>query len=320
MSLTFGQAKSILAPYQGKAGKIPNNAQLHEFAYKILQYLLISGAHGSERKFSLTAVNGYLTAPYELDVPLKVQVNGKIGTVGSKWFEFRSGNDLMQNGSDASKLLLEDPNNYCTVYDAPDGAQIGVKGNVDEDADASIIISGKDPTGRAIFTNHKGAEIAGEYLEVRKNQITWSNVAFGSIDSIVKTRTNGYVTLFWRHGNRTGFLADYSPIEEVPSYRRFKLNIPNCPSPAKITILGRIRLKPAYADNDLIPFDNAYVLEVAGQQAQAQNNDQLNEAQSKDQFLQQLVNREAQYKNVNNGQPLEVFYPLSGGTIRGIND
>lgn len=319
MSLTFGQAKKILAPYQGKGGKLPTNDQLNQFTYKILQYLMISGAHGSERKFTLNAVNGCFTAPYELDVPLKVQINGKIGNVGSKWFEFRSGNDVLSNGLDAGNVLLEEANIYSTVYDAPNGAQVGVMGTVDEDCDASVIVSGSDPTGREIFTNHKGAEIAGEYLSVVRNQITWSNVCFGNIDGVVKTRTNGYVTLYWKLGAMTGFLADYSPVEEVPSYRRFKLKMP-CPSPAKITILGRIRLKPNYADNDIIPFDNVYALEVAGQQSQAQTNDQLSEAERKDQFVQQLVNREAQYKNVNNGQPIEVYHPLSGGTIRGIND
>lgn len=320
MSLTFGQAKQILAQYQGKGGKLPTADQLNLFVIKVLQYLLFSGGHGSERKFTFNAVNGCFTAPYELEVPLKVQINGRIGNVGSTWFEFHSGNEGLGKGcQDATDVLLEEPNQYFTAYDIPaGGAQIGVMGTVDEPEDASIIIGGNDATGREIFTNHKGGQVAGEYLSIVRGQITWTNVSFGSILSIVKTRTNGYTPLYWKAGNLKGFLADYSPADEAPSYRRFRLIVPNCPTPAKVSVLGRIRLKQAYADNDRIPFDNLYNIEVAGQQVNSQYNDQLNEAAAKDNFLQTLVSRESTYKRQNNGQPIEVFHALSAGTIKGL--
>lgn len=320
MSLTFGQAKEILAPYQGKGGKVPTNDQLNLFTYKVLQYMMLSGAHGSERKFSIIAVNGCFTAPYELDVPLKLQVNGAVGNVGSKWFEYHSGNDNFDKALSAESVLLEEPNYYCTVFDAPVGAQIGACARLDEDCDKVLIVSGSDPTGRDIFTNHKGAKVAGEALTLKKDTVTWTNVSFGSVTSIVKPPTNGYVTLYWKLGNKSGFLSDYSPTDESPSFRRFKLLIPKCPTPAKVSILARMRLKPNYADNEVIPFTNIYAIEVAGQQNQAQFNNQLEEARAKDNFMQTLINRESQYKHINNGNPVEVFHPLSGGTIRGIND
>lgn len=320
MSLTFGQAKNILAQYQGKGGKVPTADEIDNFVIKVLQYLLITGSPNCERSFTMNAVNGVFTAPYELETPLKVRVDGRVGTVGTKWFEFRSGSDSYDKSCYGSDMLYEDPNPYYTAFDGPNGGfQVGVTGTVTEDCDAHIIIAGNDASGREIFTNHKGAEIAGERLDIGKNIITWSNVSFDTIVSVVKTRTNGYTPLYWKTSDgKKGFLADYSPVDEAPNYRRFKLQIPNCPSPAKLTILGRLRLKSHYADNDRIPFDNLYAIEVAGQQINQQFTEKFQEAAQSDVFLQKLTGRESEYKKINNGQPLEFFYPLSGGTIKGI--
>lgn len=321
MSLTFGQAKQILAQYQGKGGKVPTADQSHLFVLKVLQYMLLSGAPGSERRFTFHAVNGVFTAPYELEVPLKIQIDGRIGQVGNKWFEFHSGNEPLGEGAlNASDVLFEDPNTYVTAYDLPEGgAKVGVLGTAEEDADASVIVAGNDVTGREIFTNHKGTQIAGELLNIKKGILTWSNVVFGSIVGVVKPRTKGYVPLYWGlpDGSK-GFLGDYSPAEEAPGYRRFRISIPSCPSVAKVSVLGRVRLKSAYADSDLIPFDNLYAIEIAGQQVNSMYNDNLEAAVQKDNFLQSLINREATYKKVNNGQPIEVFHALSAGTIQGL--
>jgi hypothetical protein len=320
MSLTFGQAKDILAQYQGKGGKLPTADQVNTFVIKVLQYMLFSGASNSERTFTFHAVNGVITAPYELETPLKVRIDGRIGNVGNKWFDYRSGNDMVGSGClEAQDVLIEDPNYYCTAYDLPaGGARIGILGTASEPEGSYVIVSGTDATGREVFTNHRGGQVAGEYLEIRKGQITWSNVSFATVDGIVKTRTLGYTPLYWKVGEVKGFLSDYSPVEEVPSYRRFRIQVPNCPALAKVSVLGRIRLKSFYADTDRIPFDNLYAIEVAGQQVNLNYNDQIEAAVQKDNFLQSLIGREATYKKQNNGQPLEVFHPLSAGTIKGI--
>lgn len=321
MTLTFGQAKKILAQYQGKGGKRPTNADLEQFTIKVLQYLLYQGSPNAERAYEFYATNGWFTAPYELEIPLKVKINGRVGTVQSKWFEFRSGNDFAKGACYENNVIFEDANVYSTAYDLPAyGAQVAVIGTASEESDAHVIVQGNDPTGREIFTNHKGAEISGELLSIRKNVLVRSNVRFGQITGVVKPRTNGYVQLHWTdsEGHIKGFLADYSPVEEVPSYRRYQLRVSECPSLAKITVLGRTRIKPAYADNDRIPFDNLYAIEVAGKQVNANYNNEIQTATQQHQFLQELVNKEAVHKRPTNGTPLEVFYDTSPGIIKGI--
>lgn len=321
MSLTFGQAKKLLAQYQGKGGKKPTDADLDQFTIKTLQYLLITGSPNSERTFELYAVNGWFTAPYELETPLKVQVNGRVGTVQSKWFEFKSGNDFTKGSCYENNVIFEDANVYYTAYDLPaSGAYIGVVGTVCEDDDAQIIIQGQDLTGREIITNHKGAEISGELLTIKKSTLVRTNVKFANITGIIKTRTKGYVQLHWTdvEGKIKGFLADYSPVEETPSYRRFQLRVSNCPSIAKIRVLGRTRIKPSYAENDRIPFDNLLAIEVAGQAINSNYNKEMDVAIGKNNFLESIVNKEAVHKRPSNGNPLEVFHDTSPGTIKGI--
>lgn len=318
MSITFGKAKEILQPYCGVSGKSFQSKELNTFVYKVLQYLLITGSPGGEKLFEINTGKGFFTAPYELETPLKLLVNGRVGAAVSKWFEFRSKPNNCDSYVECGDLILEDSNYYYTAYDGPEEFQIGVKGTQAEE-NAIFIAAGSDLSGREIFTQHKGAAITGELLDIECNKINWSNVFFASISSVVKSPTNGYVPCYWRDKfGRQGFLSDYSPAEEAPAYRRFKLNIPRCPEYAKISIIGRTRLKEFYADNDRIPFDNIYNLEIAGQAVRAQGTDQMEAAAQKDTFLKDLVGRDSTHKNMNNGKAIEVFYETSPGIIQGI--
>lgn len=317
--ITFGQAKRILQPYCGTSGKAFTSPELNEFTLKVLQYLLITGSPGGEKLFEITAGPGFFTAPYELETPLKLLVNGRVGNAVDQWFMFRSRPNNCDRFIECGDLILENTNTFFTVFDAPSEFQIGVKGNQEEKC-AHAIFAGSDITGREIYTQHKGVKISGEYLDITCGEIHWSNVFFNKITGVVKTPTNGYVTAYWRDRNGSqGFLSDYSPGEEAPSYRRFKLNIPECQyGCSKISIIGKTRLKPFYADTDRIPFDTTYNVEIAGQQVKAQTSDQLDTAKAADSFLQELLERETSHKSLKNGKPIEVFYPTSGGTIKNI--
>lgn len=320
MSLTFGKAKEICQPYCGISGKSFDSKDLHDFTIKVLQYLLITGSPGGEKLFNINTGKGFFTAPYELETPLKMIVNGRVGNAVNSWFEFRSKPSTCDNYLECADLILEDTSTYFTSFDGPSEFQVGVKATQSE-CDKMFIVSGVDVSGREIFTQHKGASIVGELLEVPDNSVTikWTNVFFSKITGIVKSPTEGYLSCYWRDRyGKIGYLSDYSPVEEAPSYRRFQLNIPNCPEYAKISIIGRTRLKPTYGDNERIPFDQLYAVEIAAQAIQSQLSKQPELASSQDNFLQTLVERESTHKKMNNGLSIEQFYYTSGGTIQGI--
>lgn len=320
MPITYGDAKTTLARYAGRGGKCPNSRDVDLFVKKVLQHMLFKGSYGNIRKYCFCAYKGCITIPYELETPLKVKIDSKVGTVWDKWMEYYNIGE-MEGCVPCSDAMYEEPNRFPTVYDLPSGgARVGVLATACEDTDAHVIVMGKDVTGREVVTNHEGTQITGEYLRVVKGQLRYTQVTFGVITAIQKTKTNGYVQLFWVNtvGNTKGFLADYSPGEELPSYRRFRLTNPNCSSSVQVSVLGRIRLKDNYADNDVLPFDNLYALELAGQSINANFNDKPDLAKAKDAFLQDSIINEGEYKRVQNGQPVDIMYMTSAGAVKNI--
>lgn len=317
MAITFGEAKKLLSQYAGRGGKCPTGSDVNLFVKEVLQYMLYSGTYGNLRKFCFNAVKGCFTAPFELETPLKLKIEGSVGNVWSKWMEFHSSKD-MEGCIPASDSLVEEPNLYPTVYELPaGGARVGALATACEEENAYLIVQGLDSSGREVVTDHQGKQVVGEYLRLRKGYLRYTQVQFGKITAVTKSITKGYVQLFWVLGDGAtkGFLADYSPLEENPQYRRFKITTRNCGGSVKISVLARIRLKDNYADTEVIPFDNIYALSVAAQGVQAQYNGDSEVAQAKDTIMQDLITRESEYKRVNNGQPIEIFRPLSGGSI-----
>lgn len=319
--ITYGEAKRFLSPYAGSAGVSAGASNVDLFVRQVLDYLLMSGQHGNLRTFCFTAVNGCITLPYELEVPLKVKVDGEVGTVQDTWFTFAD-QGLPEGCIPAIDALREQSGDFYTVYNLPAaGANVGVYGTASEDAEAYIIVMGKDPAGNEIYTNHMGTQYAGERLTVKMGEIKYTQAVFGTITGVVKSKTNGYTTLIWIHPSTgaKGFLASYSPLELIPTYRRCKLTSKYGSSNVKVSILGRIRLKPAYADNDIIPFDNTYTLSLAAQTIQAQKNNDMEVAVTKDRTLTTIIERENKYKKINNGKPVvDVFLPTSGGSIKNL--
>lgn len=313
--ITYLEAKKILAKYQGVAGSCIDDPNIDTFVRQVLEYLLYQGTHGNIRKFCFQAQNGCFTLPKELEVPLKIRIDGAVGTVWNQWFEYHSGNDI-DNECLASNAVTEEPNRYPTAFDGPYGGfYVGIRGWCDEDCNAHVIVKGVDVTGKEIFTVHKGEPMVGEYITIEKGILKTGNVLFGRITEVAKTVTEGYCTLFWvdEPKLRTGFLADYDPYETNPSYRRIKILTPDCPPICTVSVLGRIKLKDYYADEDLIPFDNRFLLTVAGQTVNSMFNGDVQAAAAKEGYVAKLIETEGNYKKVNNGAPVEVYRPLSGG-------
>lgn len=320
MSVTYSEVKKILAQYVGRGGKCPNAEDIDLFVKQALQQLLFSGQHGNIRKFCFKAVKGCITVPYELETPLKVKVDGDNGNVWNKWYTWYSATEV-DGCLPASNALYEEPGLFPTVYDIPDGgARVGVLGTANESDEAYVIIQGTDTSGRDIFTVHNGQQIHGEFLRIRRGELRYTTVKFGKITSVKKTKTQGYVQLLWVKPDVStkGFLADYSPLEEIPEYRRFKVTTPNCGGEVQVTILGRIRLREKYADNDILPFDNLYAISLAGQLINKQYNDDVQIADAKRKELTTVIEAENEYKRGKQGNPVDVYKHISGGAIKNI--
>ena len=315
--IRYGEAKKILSKYQGTAGKCADAEDTDLFVKEVLQYLLLHGTYGSLRKFFFQARNGCITLPYELETPLKIKIDGRPGSVWNRWFEYHSGNEL-DDCCLAQEALYTEANRYPTVYDIACESYVGILGNCCEDDDAHVVIKGTDSTGRTIYTMHKGEQIVGEYLSIVQGQITRSTVKFAKITEVYKTPTKGYATLYAIGDDclsRT-FLSDYGPFETSPLYQRAKIISRPCPPCCGVTVLGNIRLKEHYADDDLIPFDNILLLSTAGQTVNSLHNKDVQTGVVQHGLVKGFIETEANFKKVNNGQPIEFFRPLSGASVK----
>lgn len=319
MSLTYLQAKQELAQFAGRGGRC-STADIDNFVRKVLEYLLYSGANQDLREFEFQSQSGVFTVPYEVESIQKVKIDGRVGTSFDKWFEYRPSKFFNDQGCLAAiDAVYEQANYYSTAYNIPDGgAQVATFGTCDEAPDAHIIVAGKDLSGREIFTTHKGEQISGEYLSVKKGTRVHSSVTFGEITGIKKSVTKGYVQLLWVKPSyrQVGFLSDYSPLETVPSYRRYKVKDAFGSTNLKVSVLARIRLKEAYADSDKIPFETLFTLSLAGQHVFATYTNDLQTAQMKDAQATSMIEKEAGHKKVNNGPAIEFFQGTSPGRIR----
>lgn len=319
MQLTYGEAKKVLAEYAGKAGKCASSQEVDFFCRTVFQYLLTSGESNSLRKYCFHAVDGCFTAPPDIETILKARIDGEVANIWDRWFEWYNSSALNDCGPQAN-AIYEEPSYFATAYDIPrGGSRIGVLGMCKESEDAFLVVKGRDKVGNEIVTVHKGNQVVGEHLSI-KETIRYTTVLFGSITGIVKSKTNGYVQLYAvdHKGRPTKLLSAYSPLEETPGYKRFRLTMDGCPRLAKVSVLARVRVKENYADNDLIPFDNIYVLQMGGQHVQANYGNQMEVAKAKDSFIQELVGRDASYKKPSSGQPFDMHKVTSPGSIKNI--
>lgn len=319
--LLYADAKNFLSQYARRGGQCSNAEGVDLFIRSVLEYLLYSSAYQDLRKFTFVACKGVFTIPQEIEAIQKVKIDGEVGNVWDKWFEFNSSKFLDGDCLPPDEALFEEPNYYSTIYDLPaGGSHVGTIGTCEEADDAYLIVQGKDLTGREIFTNHKGAQISGEYLKIQKGVLRYTQVKFGEITGVVKSKTNGYVQLYSYNTSTEckKFLSDYSPLEEKPSYRRYKLTSRKCCPYQKVSVLARIRLKEKYAPNDKIPFDTLFTLQLAAQRINAEYNNDIQTAQAKDASMTTMIERENAHKRVQNGQPISFSMATSAGRIRNI--
>lgn len=322
MSLTFGDAKVLLAEFAARGGLCPDDPRVDLFVKSVLQTMLFKGPNDCIRGFCFQARKGVITLPFELETPIKVLINNESGGVWSKWFSFYDTGNLGVDKKcvEAASALREDPNPYPTVYDLPEGGMhVAVMGICDEACDAHIIIRGRDLSGREIFTFHNGEQVVGEHLSIKKGQLRFTTIKFGTVTEVVKTKTAGYVQLygFDPTSGRRFFLSDYTPLEEIPRYRRFNLTV-RCQENAEVRVIGRIRLKENYGDAEVIPISNIYALKTAAQGMNLNDNNDIQGAAAKDLFTEKLLMQENAYKKVGSGQTIDVNRITSGGVIKNV--
>lgn len=325
MPLTFGEVRKLVAPYTGAAGKCADDPEVAIAARQVMTNLLYSGSTSAIRKLCIIAFEGCVALPPEVEVPLKVRIDHQVSNVWNKWFSFHSSGQKFEGTPTspcftASEVLVEDGSETPLAYDIPSGGSlIGIRATCDEDPEARITIAGKDPTGREIYTTFRGDKVVGEQFTFNKNTILYGKVIYGQVLGVIKPKTNGYITA-WAVDPVTKnqkFLADWSPSETTPMYKKYKILSRQCAAASHISLLCRVKLKDTYADNELTFFDNELAVTLSAQRIQGELNNNLEVANYKRQAVENVLEQEAGYKKIS-GMPVDVYYPMSAGRIRNI--
>jgi len=320
MPLTFGQFKDLVAPYAGPAGKSPNSKDVPAFARQVMEYLLFSGSDSANRKLSILAYKGCIVFPPEVEIPLKARIDNRVAEMWNKWYTFHSVNDKLADCFAAGEIIAEDGSQSPLAYPLPPGGgKVGIMGHCEECDDSFVIVQGKDTVGLEVYTYYDGERVVGEKFKIQKNTLRTGSIDFSEITGVTKSRTNGYVSAYsvTPQGGQGQFLADWSPSEERPLYRRYKVISRSCAPLVHVTIICRVRLKDNYEDNELTLFDNYFAVTLAAQRIQSEKNNDSQTANYKREAVEDLLEKEAGYKK-QSGSPVDVFFPLSGGAIKNI--
>lgn len=318
MGITFAAFREIVAPYAGRAGRSSSDPAVSLFARQVMEYLLHSGSGDAIREVRLCAYRGYLSLPPEVETPLKAKINERTTQLWSHWATFHS---AVSEGQcmPVGNVLAEEGNRTPLANALPrTGCVLGVLGNCAE-KNAFVTIQGKDLTGKEVYTMFRGERVVGERLEIEEGQIRYGQVQFGEVTAVLKSKTNGYVTLFAINPVTQAichFLADWAPSEERPSYRRCRLLTP-CGEIVSLTLICRVRLKDNYNDQELTLFDNSLAIMLAAQHVQSEKNNDTQTANYKDGAVGRILEREGSYKK-KMGEFVDVVHQLSGGSIKNI--
>lgn len=323
MIITLGQARKAVGEYAGKSGKCPESEDVRLFVMEIVQRLLHRGAHGNLRKWVFCLCNSCFTAPPDMEVPIKVKIDGFPEKVWSKWYEFYDVHSADLCSTDFQSGIVEEVNPYYTVYDIPtSGARVAAVPLDAEAESAYITIQGLDASGREVFTTCDGCRIHGEKLKISRENPVFSRTTFTKITGIEKSLTCNYVRLYWQEiiaGEITarGLLSEYKPTDTYPSFRRFRVPQANSDCCVKATILGRIRDLDYRHDNDILPITSFAALRRMGQLMHAEQNEKIDVAQYYENGIDKSINDENEYYKA--GQdPFDFFFETSPGAIENL--
>lgn len=324
MIITLGTARTALAKYAGQSGKCATSEEVKLFVHTVVQQMLHHGAYKNLKKWSFCLCDGCFTAPRDMELPLKVKINGYPEKVWNKWYEFYDVHnaDMCDNGYQPG--LFEEINEIPTAYEMPScGARVAVIPLQHEEDDAFVIVQGLDDCGRDVYTTYKGEKIHGEKLKISRENPVFSKTTFTKITAVEKSVTCNYVRLYWQRvaNNQVtgrGLLAEYAPGETNPSYRRFRVPQAKSDCCVSITILGRVSDSITYShDNDVLPVTNFVALQRMAQMIQAEDNEKIQVASYFRQAIEKTIEDENEYHRTGQ-EPLDFFWDNSPGAIENL--
>lgn len=280
--LIFSGIKSDIAPHiQG--GLCATDARVISRVNEAQRLLIDEGIYAElKARYSFCQYDGCITLPRELEAILGITIDKTPTKPQNMWYEFLDGGPGEQT-CDGMNVPL-DRGNVVTYRDICGSRYIRVYCDLNEDADAVILIRGLDENGNQVMTFYNGSWIDGEYISLAPAYPKVSTRKFSYISSVVKPSTEGFVRLYSYDADTDTqtAIALYAPNELYPTYRRYLLpSLAKCesdgttPESHAVTVLAKKRFIPVAGDNDDLFITNTHALICAVKALEFRDNNDM---------------------------------------------
>lgn len=326
MGVRFGKIKKALCKYAGVSGVCESTPEAHDFAIEVLRDYLAAGGEGTGlAKWQVYTKNSeWIPLPADLDVIVKVKIDEQSALVADHWFEFfDSPTDCDMR--DCKPLGVQpEVATYPTLYDIPRCApgyvlSEGGMGCPESCKDSYFIVQGLDEKGQDIYTYHNNKLIHGEYLNISSHQVFRSTKKFSKITGVVKSDTKGYAKLHYQASKEAplSLLGMYAPTENVGAFKRARILGVSDSCCHKITILGRVKVREWYADDDVVPVSDIGTLRLLAQSKQSVDNNNLQAADFKYRLTKDKIESTNSYARVSENS-FDIIHVSAPGAIKTI--
>lgn len=279
---TLGSVRSYLAR-STESGMCPDDDNFATRINEAQERLLNKGKWpGSKVRYSICVYDSCITLPRELESILAINIDSSPVQVRNEWFEFlEAGPGTMPPGGDGitpidrgTSVLFRDICGTKKIWAVTDRTEV---------EGAGLWIKGYGPDGKRVRTTYVNGssvseEVDGEWLSLSGNMPAETVNTFVEIDSVIKTKTNGFVHLYQVDPDteESSAIGLFHPLEELPLYRRYE--IPNQQGYHTLTILAKKRFIPAVDDNDDLMITNLGALKMMLRAIEKEENNLLEEA------------------------------------------
>jgi hypothetical protein len=261
--MTLAQARQLLHQHISPDG--PDSLAVPGRINEICERFFVSGRwKGMIVEVDLDASQGYVTLPRRCEAVLGITVDKAPRTPFGRWYSFVPGGPGQVDSSShcGADLILDAGDNHPIYRDSPYETfrlRVKVPSTSDRDTGHYVVLKGNDADGNPVYTSD-GSEGLSLPLTAAENTTTQY---FSSVSGILKTLTNGYLTLWAVNaaGAETQ-IGEYEPGETNIGYRRYRVVRGDNSEAAVVRALCKRRYVPVMSENDEIIPDNMGALKL----------------------------------------------------------
>ena len=247
---------------------------------------------GTYAKYKVTASDGEITWPRQLETIETVAVDEKPGYVRGQWYEFLESGPGIRDSADGDARTLLD-RGEAALFSVISGTnkKIRLATAVSGDAGLKVILQGFDETGAWIRTSIDGTYADGEEVTLTSTYVETTN-KFSELSAAQKPVTAGNLTVNERDTDADidREVGVWEPSETRPRYRRSLIAGLSTTNTAAVLVMGKLRYIPATVDTDWLLIPSVPALKLMVQAIRKEENNLIQEAVAYEQRALDVLN------------------------------